>query len=88
MNLDRPKQLRSALSSDLAGGGDRFREERQILPLLLLPDDMGIAPAVRNWSAAPSGEWRLADVWLDSDEPAPLNTQPAKSQNAAPGVRP
>ncbi|MGB9436265.1 MAG: ABC transporter substrate-binding protein, partial [Candidatus Acidiferrum sp.] len=66
----------------------RVLEERQVLPLLLLPDYVGIAPAVRNWTAAPSGEWRLADVWLDSGEPASSNTEVPQSRNAALGVHP
>jgi ABC-type transport system substrate-binding protein len=62
-------------------------DERQILPLLLLPEYVGIAPNVRNWSAAPSGEWRLADVWLDSGEPANKDSE-AAAGNAAVGVHP
>ena len=41
-------------------------ETRRILPLLLLPEYVGIATNVRNWSVAPNGEWRLADVWLET----------------------
>jgi len=62
-------------------------EERQILPLLLLPEYVGIAPNVRNWSAEPSGSWRLADVWI---EPAASASNPdtASDGNSAPGARP
>ena len=66
----------------------RMLDERQILPLVLLPHYAGIAPSVRNWTAAPSGEWRLADVWLDSGEPASSSAEAAKGRNAAPGVHP
>ncbi len=66
----------------------RLLGERQLLPLLLLPDYVGIAPGVRNWTASPSGEWRLADVWLDSGEPAASNTETTPSRNPAPGVHP
>jgi ABC-type transport system substrate-binding protein len=51
----------------------RLLEDRQVLPLLLLPDYVGLAPNVRNWSASPWGEWRLADVWLDTAGPQPSN---------------
>ena len=64
----------------------RLLGERQLLPLLLLPDYVGIAPGVRNWTVSPSGEWRLADVWLDSGEPAASNTETTPSP--APGVHP
>jgi ABC-type transport system substrate-binding protein len=66
----------------------RLLDERQVLPLVLLPEYVGIAPSVRNWTAAPSGEWRLADVWLESGEPAASNTEPATGRNAASGVHP
>jgi len=66
----------------------RLLEDRQVLPLVLLPDYVGIAPAVRNWSAEPSGEWRLADVWLDSGEATGSNTGAPTGPNAVPGVHP
>jgi ABC-type transport system substrate-binding protein len=66
----------------------RLLDGRQVLPLLFLPDYVGLAPSVRNWSAAPSGEWRLADVWLDSAEPAASNSEASQSRNPAPGVHP
>jgi peptide/nickel transport system substrate-binding protein len=67
----------------------RLVDERQLLPLLLLPEYVGIAPNVRNWSVAPSGEWRLADVWLDSGEPAAHDSEgTAGGGNAAVGVHP
>ena len=66
----------------------RLLEERQVLPLVLLPEYVGIAPSVRNWTAAPSGEWRLADVWLESGEPAASNADGTTGRNAAPGVHP
>jgi ABC-type transport system substrate-binding protein len=45
-------------------------DTRRVLPLLLLPEYVGIAPNVRNWSVAPNGEWRLADVWLETEQVA------------------
>lgn len=66
----------------------RLLGERQLLPLLLLPDYVGIAPSIRNWTVSPSGEWRLADVWLDSGEPAASDTETTPSRNPAPGVHP
>jgi hypothetical protein len=66
----------------------RLLENRQILPLVLLPEYVGIAPNVRNWSVAPSGMWRLADVWLESGESAVSNPDAAARQNAASGVHP
>ena len=64
----------------------RLLDERQILPLLLLPDYVGIAPNVRNWSAEPSGSWCLADVWI---EPATSASSPGTaSEGIVPGAHP
>jgi peptide/nickel transport system substrate-binding protein len=59
-------------------------DEREVLPLLLIPEYVGIAPNVRNWSADPSGAWRLADVWLEVPESA--TSSPGRPP--APGVHP
>lgn len=48
----------------------RMLEERRVLPLVLLPEYVGIAAPVRNWMPARWGEWRLADVWLEKGEGA------------------
>jgi ABC-type transport system substrate-binding protein len=70
----------------------RLLEERQLLPLIALPDYVGIGPAVRNWSPAPWGEWRLADVWLEASESttsgAPGESSGTSAKDRAPGVRP
>jgi hypothetical protein len=44
--------------------------EKDILPLVAVPDFAVLDGRVRNWSPAPWGEWRLADVWLDASEAA------------------
>jgi hypothetical protein len=46
-------------------------DERDILPLVAVPDFVALDARVRNWAPSPWGEWRLADVWLDAIEPAP-----------------
>jgi len=66
----------------------RLLGDRHVLPLLLLPDYVGIATSVRNWSVAPSGAWRLADVWIDSSESGTSNADAPSGRNAAPGVHP
>jgi hypothetical protein len=48
----------------------RMLDEKDILPLVAVPDFAALDARVRNWSPAPWGEWRLADVWLDEAEPA------------------
>jgi hypothetical protein len=70
----------------------RLVEDHRILALVLLPEYVGIASNVRNWMPAHWGEWRLADVWLDSGDdisPAPAKNLPANSgPDLIPGSRP
>jgi peptide/nickel transport system substrate-binding protein len=63
----------------------RLLDERQILPLLLLPEYVGLAPNIRNWSVEPSGAWRLADVWLESATSTP---ETGSDATTAPGAHP
>ena len=66
----------------------RILEERRLLPLVLLPEYVGIAAPVRNWMPARWGEWRLADVWLEKSESAPAapnNAAPSESSAAPRG---
>jgi len=37
-------------------------EDRHVLPLVVLPEYVGLAKKVRDWIPARWGEWRLADV--------------------------
>jgi len=70
----------------------RLLEERRILPLVLLPEYVGVRANVHNWNASPWGDWRLADVWLDSEDPmttqAPAGPQKNSSAARNPGARP
>jgi len=53
----------------------KILEERRVIPLVVLPDYVGLAPTIRDWQPSPWGEWRLADVWLEAT--------PAKGPNSA-----
>jgi len=70
----------------------RLLEERRILPLVLLPEYAGVRANVHNWNASPWGDWRLADVWLDSEDAvttkAPTSPQKNSSTARNPGARP
>jgi peptide/nickel transport system substrate-binding protein len=70
----------------------RLLEERRILPLVVLPEYAGVRANVHNWNASPWGDWRLADVWLDSEDPmttkAPTSLQKNSSTARSPGARP
>jgi ABC-type transport system substrate-binding protein len=61
----------------------RMMDEKDILPLVTVPDFAALDARVRNWSPAPWGEWRLGDVWLDSNEPSANARDAAKSSAGA-----
>ncbi|HEY1423214.1 MAG TPA: ABC transporter substrate-binding protein [Candidatus Acidoferrum sp.] len=64
----------------------RIMDEKDILPLVTVPDFAALDARVRNWSPAPWGEWRLGDIWLDSSEPSskPLDAAAKSSPGAKP----
>ena len=49
----------------------KLLEERRVLPLVALPEYVGLSQNVRDWTPARWGEWHLADVWLDLPELSP-----------------
>ena len=74
----------------------KLLEDRHVLPLVVLPEYVGLGQKVRDWMPARWGEWRLADVWLDLQEPntaQPVNpngaeTPPTPPAAASPGAKP
>jgi hypothetical protein len=58
----------------------KLLEERRVLPLVALPEYVGLSQKVRDWMPSRWGEWHLADVWLDLPEPVPA--QPGNSNGA------
>jgi len=60
----------------------RMVEERILVPLVAVPDFAAVNSRVRNWSPAPWGEWRVADVWLE-DEETPARDAGARSAAGA-----
>jgi hypothetical protein len=55
----------------------KLLEQRRVLPLVALPEYVGLGQNVRDWMPARWGEWHLADVWLDL--PAPHSAQAESS---------
>lgn len=69
--------LQAAVQLQFHGSGrnepeEVFAIERQelesysIIPLVSVPDLIGVGPRVRNWSPAHWGDWHLEDVWLET----------------------
>jgi len=48
----------------------KMMDQRNLLPLVAVPDFAAADARVHNWAPAPWGEWRLADVWLEQGEGA------------------
>ena len=67
-------------SEQLYAREKKLLEERRVLPLVTLPEYVGLGQNVRDWMPARWGEWHLADVWLDLPEPAQAQ---AANSNAA-----
>jgi hypothetical protein len=72
----------------------KLLEDRRVLPLVALPEYVGLGPNVRDWMPARWGEWHLADVWLDApgpSQPDTPNTSETPSHPASapsPGAKP
>ncbi len=45
-------------------------QDRRVLPLVMQAESVGLGANVRDWMPARWGEWHLADVWLETPEPA------------------
>jgi len=74
----------------------KMLEQRRILPLVALPEYVGLGQNVRDWMPARWGEWHLADVWLDLPASTPARadapdskTTPTRMEIAPlPGAKP
>jgi ABC-type transport system substrate-binding protein len=64
----------------------KLLEDRRVLPLVALPEYVGLGPNVRDWMPARWGEWHLADVWLDVPTSSPAQSD--TSNSAETPVRP
>jgi len=68
----------------------RLLEQRRVLPLVALPEYVGLGQNVRDWMPARWGEWHLADVWLDlpAANPAQADTSNSTASPAHPPAAP
>ncbi|HKV64063.1 MAG TPA: ABC transporter substrate-binding protein [Candidatus Acidoferrum sp.] len=86
----------SADAEQLYAREKKLLEERRVLPLVALPEYVGLGQRVRNWMPARWGEWHLADVWLDLPEAVPAQpgnpnateTPAIPPAAASPGAKP
>jgi len=61
----------------------KLLDERRVVPLVVLPEYVGLGRNVRDWMPSKWGEWYLADVWLDLSESAPAGTANRERATAA-----
>jgi peptide/nickel transport system substrate-binding protein len=59
------------------GHEKRLLEKRELIPLVVMPEYVGLSAGVRDWTAERWGEWHLADVWLDGKRPVASPAAPA-----------
>ena len=78
LNLESPSEDRAADLEHLYAREQKLLRERRVLPLVALPEYVGLGRNVRDWMPSKWAEWHLADVWLDLPESAPA----ANSGNA------
>lgn len=64
--------LSSSTLESLYAGERGLVEEYRVIPLFHLPEIYGASPRVKTWATPGllrTGEWRLDDLWLDSELP-------------------
>jgi ABC-type transport system substrate-binding protein len=88
LNFGSPNEatVSSADPEQLYAREKKLLEERRVLPLVALPEYVGLSQKVRDWMPARWGEWQLAGVWLDLPEPGPA--QPGNANGTEAPTRP
>jgi len=98
-NLKEPSEVNTTSTDheQLYARERRVLEDRRVLPLVVQAESVGLGATVRDWMPARWGEWHLADVWLETPEPAVADSSNAANpaaqtspppRAAAPGAKP
>ncbi|PYU97580.1 MAG: hypothetical protein DMG26_21000 [Acidobacteria bacterium] len=61
--------LRGGALEEIYAAERRFLDDFTTVPLVNVPELVGLGPRVKNWSAPRWGDWRLEDVWLETAKP-------------------
>lgn len=71
-NLSEPAEMNGASTEreQLYARERSVLEDWRMLPLVEQVEPVGLGANVRDWMPSRWGEWHLADVWLDSSQPA------------------
>jgi len=65
----RASGLRGDAPEEIYVAERRFLDGFTTVPLVNVPELVGLGPRVKNWSALRWGDWRLEDVWLETAKP-------------------
>jgi peptide/nickel transport system substrate-binding protein len=60
---------KTVIPENIYAAEQKLRENLEHVPLVCVPDLLGLGPRVKDWSALPWGDWRLQYVWLDGEKP-------------------
>jgi MarR-like DNA-binding transcriptional regulator SgrR of sgrS sRNA len=52
---------------DLYSSEQALVAKQRVIPLLHLPAEWALSPAVRDWRVGADGSWRLEEVWMDKE---------------------
>jgi ABC-type transport system substrate-binding protein len=64
----------------------KLLSQRALLPLVVMPEYVGLSAAVRDWIPERWGAWHLADVWLDEQKTVPVESPAATSLGVSPAM--
>jgi ABC-type transport system substrate-binding protein len=65
LELDAGNEASRPEAEQLYARERRLLNERDLIPLVVMPEYVGLGAGVRNWMPERWGHWHLADVWLD-----------------------
>jgi peptide/nickel transport system substrate-binding protein len=71
----------------------KLLDDHRIVPLVALPEFVGLSANVRDWMPTKWAKWNLADVWLDAPEtvtenPGTATSSSTQSKSAPSGAKP
>ena len=65
----RASGLRGGAPEEIYAAERRFLDDFTTVPLVNVPELVGLGPRLKNWSPLRWGDWRLEDVWLETAKP-------------------
>ncbi len=76
LQLEAENETSAADAEQVYARERRLLTERDLIPLVVVPEYIGLGAGVRDWMAERWGEWHLADVWLEGKKSVAEGAQP------------